>query len=274
MVTKIHRVTFLFTTLVAQVLAVCTSDLTQSHNTNASGSITFNGFAPPGEAASLYMLSVQVQNYLNISTNQSDTTRQLSLRTAPAQNLSSPAQSWAGCSLVYKLRVPGKAQSTAQSPSTNTCNGHISTACQQALNAAALASAQQLAGNFSRHDEASDEQDQFPSSCQNSLEIATLIQNVPACGAVTEPYYSATGYSRKIPISSLHHKTHLTFSQSRISAPRRRRPATSSIPTTRHALTTSGTAAQKGTSSSRPWRSLEKWHPKKSLYQIIHILWE
>ena len=202
MSTQIYRSTLLLTTLVAQVLAACSSDITQSHSTNASGSITFKGFAPPGEAASSYQLNVQVENYLNASTNQSDTTRELWLRTEPSQNLSSPALSWAGCSLIYKLRVPGKAQSATQ---TNSCDGHLSTACQQALNAAALGHAQELAGNFSALGYASGEERDWPNGCQLGLEIALVIQNVPACGKVSEAYYSAIGFaSKNQPLYTLH----------------------------------------------------------------------
>jgi hypothetical protein len=85
---------------------------------------------------------MQVENYQNTTTKQSDNTRER-LNIKPPQNLSSPDLSWAGCSIIFILKNAGKGATTG-----NSCDGHLSAACQQNLTVAGLSAAQRLAGTF------------------------------------------------------------------------------------------------------------------------------
>jgi hypothetical protein len=85
---------------------------------------------------------MQVENCQNTTTKKSDNTRELWLNTEPPQNLSSPGLSWAGCGITL-FKNAGKGATTG-----NSCDGHLSAACQQNLKVAGPSAAQRLAGTF------------------------------------------------------------------------------------------------------------------------------
>jgi hypothetical protein len=133
MATIRYNLALLLMALVTQSLAPCSGDITQSHTSNATRSTSITGISPPGMNSSTWTLHVQVENYQNYTAKQSYTSRELWLSIDPAQNLSSPDLTWEGCSLIFQPQTPGKAAGTS-----NGCDGHISTACQQALSEQAL----------------------------------------------------------------------------------------------------------------------------------------